>query len=510
MERRLLTAVLLSAAVLILWTLLSPRPHRQPPPLQPSAASGTPITTPASISQSNVPVTTATSVSSFTVTTDNLLLVFNTWGAGIREVRIREKHDTGDQFFLLCSGPRDALATFPSVNFSTTVAVQGSTVTITFTGTDAAAGRVVKTVRITPLRLAAWLDVSVTTEREAAVAYTWNHYLRIDDFAREANRVFLGYGTPDDVAVEQLSGTTPRRGDVLWAAVSGRHFLTAMFPETAAAVSAAQIDNMTRAVTVQPVPGRVSSVRVLLAPKSLALLNHRDLRRYKFARTIDLGWFAPLSRLFDWLLRQFHALTGNYGVSIILLTLIIQLMTLPLTVNQLKSTRMMREIQPKIQALQKIYKDDQARLGQEMMNLYKEYKYNPLSGCLPLLLQMPVFIALFSMLNNTYDLRGASFALWISDLSQPDRFPVPFTSFSFALLPILMGGLMFLQQASSGSLSDPNQRMMALVMPVVITVIFFNMPSGLVLYWLTSNVLTIIVQTVLNRTLGTAAQPVRR
>jgi YidC/Oxa1 family membrane protein insertase len=164
----------------------------------------------------------------------------------------------------------------------------------------------------------------------------------------------------------------------------------------------------------------------------------------------------------------------------------------------------MQRLQPKIKELQGRFKDDKEKLNKEMMKLYKEAGVNPLGGCLPLLLQMPVFIALYNVLRNTIELRGAPFALWINDLSSPDVLfsfgaTIPFIGSEFHLLPILMGGAMVLQTKLGGSPTGEGApaaqtKMMSTMMPIMFTVIFYGMPSGLVLYWLVNNILSIVQQ----------------
>jgi len=214
--------------------------------------------------------------------------------------------------------------------------------------------------------------------------------------------------------------------------------------------------------------------------------------------TIDFGWFAfgsfeivrALAKPLFYVLRYFHDFTHNYGLSIILLTVCVKLFFVPLQYKGYKSMKDMQVIQPKVQELQKKYKDDREQLSKEQIKLFRDHKVNPVGGCLPILLQMPVFIALFNILYMTIDLRQAPFALWITDLSVPDPFYV---------LPILMGASMVLQQKIMPTTMDPTQAKMMLMLPVFLTFIFLNFPSGLVLYWLTNNVLTIAQQFITDR-----------
>jgi len=199
--------------------------------------------------------------------------------------------------------------------------------------------------------------------------------------------------------------------------------------------------------------------------------------------TVDFGAFKELSKFFLYLLNFFHKISNNYGIAIILLSILLQIVTYPLTLKSFQSARAMKHLQPKIQELQLKYKSDPKRMQAETMHLYKTQKVNPFGGCLPMILQIPIFWALFSALQSAYELRNANFVFWINDLSNSDP-----------LLPILMGVSMFVQQKMTAISGDQTQKMMLYMMPVMFTVIFWNFPSGLVLYWLTNNILSIIIQ----------------
>jgi YidC/Oxa1 family membrane protein insertase len=198
-----------------------------------------------------------------------------------------------------------------------------------------------------------------------------------------------------------------------------------------------------------------------------------------------------------------HRGVPNYGLVIILLSALTKVLFWPLTQKSFKSMRDMQKLQPKLAALKEKYKDDAQRLNKAMMELYREHGVNPVGGCLPMLLQMPVFISLFNVLSKTIELRRAGFVWWINDLSAPDvvarlPFSLPFIGNAVSVLPILMGIAMFLQQKMSTT--DPKQAAMTYLLPVVFTVMFFRFPSGLVLYWLVNNVLTIGHQYLMART----------
>ncbi|MEF8834162.1 MAG: membrane protein insertase YidC, partial [Halofilum sp. (in: g-proteobacteria)] len=206
--------------------------------------------------------------------------------------------------------------------------------------------------------------------------------------------------------------------------------------------------------------------------------------------TIDYGYLAFLSEPLFWVLDWIHSYVGNWGVAIILLTLLIKLVFYKLSEKSYRSMAKMRKLQPKIQQLKDRYGDDRERMGRAMMDLYKTEKINPLGGCLPIVVQIPVFIALYWMLLGTVELRHADFMLWINDLSTRDPWYV---------LPLLMGASMWAQQKLNPAPVDPMQQKIFQALPVVFTVFFMFFPAGLVLYWLTNNVLSIAQQYYITR-----------
>ncbi|MFP4225532.1 MAG: membrane protein insertase YidC, partial [Desulfobacterales bacterium] len=203
-----------------------------------------------------------------------------------------------------------------------------------------------------------------------------------------------------------------------------------------------------------------------------------------------------------WLMNFIHDhLVANYGVAIILLTILFKIIFWPLGSKSYRSMAEMKKLQPLMADIRKKYKDDKKRMNEELMQLYKTYKVNPMSGCLPMLVQIPVFIAFYRMLYEAIELRHAPFMLWINDLSAPDRLfhfdiniPLMLPPYGIPVLTIIMGATMFLQQKLSPPPGDPAQAKFMMMMPLVLTVIFINFPAGLVLYWLVNNVISIAQQ----------------
>jgi YidC/Oxa1 family membrane protein insertase len=180
-----------------------------------------------------------------------------------------------------------------------------------------------------------------------------------------------------------------------------------------------------------------------------------------------------------------NKVTNNYGIDIIIISILIKIIFLPLTQISFKSMKEMQKVQPEMNRLKATYKNDKAKLQQEIMLLYKRRKINPMSGCLPMLIQIPVFIALYNALQNAIEMRHAPFFWWIQDLSAKD--PIYIT-------PLIMGATMVIQQKMTPTSADPTQAKMFMLMPIMFTFLFLSFPSGLVLYWLVNNVLSIAHQ----------------
>jgi YidC/Oxa1 family membrane protein insertase len=259
--------------------------------------------------------------------------------------------------------------------------------------------------------------------------------------------------------------------------------------------------------------------RFFLGPKSqevLALYNTgrnefglRDMQLVEVAST--RGILAPLERLLKWLLFFFYGLVPNYGVAIILLTLLVKILFFPLTKKGSEATLRMQALAPKIKELQEKYKDNRQKLNAEMAAFYQKEGYNPISGCLPMLLQLPIFFAMYSLFNNHFELRGAQFIPgWIPDLSVPEaiwNFPegvrLPFLGWTaLRALPFIYVGSQLLYGKVTqlpGQQSNPQMKMMLYVMPIVFFFILYNVPSGLLIYWIFSNLLTLVQQVIINR-----------
>jgi YidC/Oxa1 family membrane protein insertase len=301
----------------------------------------------------------------------------------------------------------------------------------------------------------------------------------------------IGFGEMQDNELGQRPGWANG-----WAAMLQHYFVTAWVPEREQIYqySTAVFSNNRYALrlvgpsqTVEPNNQQVFGITLYAGPKLqdelAALAPGLDL-------TVDYGWLWFIAQPLFWMLKLIYEWIGNWGWAIIILTIMIKLAFFHLSATSYKSMANMRRLHPRLVSLKERYGDDKARMNQAMMELYKKEKINPLGGCLPILVQIPVFIALYWVLLESVELRQASFILWLNDLSTPDPFFV---------LPLIMGATMLVQHYLNPAPIDPVQQKVMLVLPIVFTVFFAFFPSGLVLYWVVNNVLSIAQQWVITK-----------
>ena len=299
-------------------------------------------------------------------------------------------------------------------------------------------------------------------------------------------------------------GVAPVSGKITYAGFGDRYFLSALMPKKPVNGTLA-MDYVSGEADVRVLFDGVATVagEVFMGPKELDVLDAVDPALNK---TINFGWTSIIALPFLKLLKLFYRIAPNYGLAIILLTIVVRLLTLPMSIKGQRSMMKMQRLQPQVERIREKHKDDSERLNREMVDLYKRNHVNPLGGCLPMAVQLPVFFGLYEALLNAIELRHAPFVGWITDLSAPDClhiswFPVlPMTSCSgIPVLVILMTITAFLQQWMSPKQPDPNQQKMMMYMPVAFSLIFVNMPAGLTLYYFSSNLLGVVQQFILNR-----------
>ena len=288
---------------------------------------------------------------------------------------------------------------------------------------------------------------------------------------------------------EDLNATVYHRGEMKWVAFQNKYFGSALVPlhGSKAGIVFKEKDQVFVGLEYESVQSAATASHLFYAgTKELEILEEKGNH---LVRMIDYGWFGnkfaflvkPLLKV----LAYFYGLTQNYGWAIIFLTLIIKLLFFPLTHKSFKSMKGMQKIQPYVKIIQERNKDDRQKMNAELLELYKKHKVNPVGGCLPMLLQIPVFIALYHALFFSIELRGAPFIGWITDLSVQDPYYVT---------PVLMGITMFLQQKMTPSVGDPMQQKIMMFLPILFTFLFISFPAGLVIYWTVNNMLTISQQ----------------
>ncbi len=289
-----------------------------------------------------------------------------------------------------------------------------------------------------------------------------------------------------------------------WAAMLQHYFLTALVPANHEAVEhyyTLALDNnryvigaITPTISIAANATGLVEQKLYMGPKIQGKLEEIAPG---LELTVDYGVLWFLAKPLFWCLQKFHNITGNWGWAIVLVTLMLKLLFFKLSAAGYKSMAKMRLVQPRLMAIKDRYKGDRARLNQAMMDIYKKEKINPLGGCFPILIQIPVFIALYWTLLESVELRQTGFIFWLTDLSTPDRFYV---------LPLLMGATMLIQQKLNPAPMDPVQQKVMSILPIVFTVFFAFFPSGLVLYWVVNNTLSIVQQWVITRSIERAAQ----
>ena len=308
-------------------------------------------------------------------------------------------------------------------------------------------------------------------------------------------------------AKKLTDGPVVLQGKVSWAGYVDNYFMTSVVPTTGNAntVTVQGSEQQARTVIAEgaqtlPAHGAKSfAYTMYFGPKKLQVLQTAG---HDLDQAVNYGWFDVLAKPMLWLLNFFYQYIGNYGIAIILVTVLIKLTFWPITQKGMKSMKNMQKLQPKISKLKEKFKDDPAKMNQEMMGLYKTYKVNPVGGCLPMLIQIPFFFALYRVLMAAIELRHAPFMLWINDLSAPDRLgigvDIPYLH-GIPILTLLMGASMYLQQKMSPTTADPAQARIMQFLPVIFTFMFINFASGLVLYWFINNLLSILQQQLINR-----------
>ncbi len=553
MEKRALLAVVLSLLVFIIYTqFLTPKPAQPPstPPKQaeeaapPTTAQPTPLLKPAAPAASPAarPQPTERPVREIEVENGLLRLIFSEKGARLRSCRLLRFKETNDPHSPpkeLIDVPLDDLAPLglSSLNgrlpglddavFGAETDEQKITVgdkprEIIFRWLSPSGVEVVKRFIVRPQDYVIGLKVELINRSAKSLDDNLGLALTARQEKGEGGRyAFKGFGA---FVNNKLFEEKPKKfkeepmvlsGDVSWGGYENSYFLQALIPLSGqgsfkASLAGGEKDREIVVVRYTSPPFSLAvggsesfDFDLFFGPKEIGVLNRAG---HNLDAALNMGWFDLIAKPFLYFLKYIYKVVPNFGVAIIILTIGVKIIFWPLTQKSYKSMKAMQKLQPQMAKLRERYKNDKQRMNQELMGLYKAHKVNPMGGCLPMIIQIPVFIALYRLLDYAIELRHAPFLLWISDLAAPDRlFRFPFhlplmePPYGIPVLTLLMGASMFLQQKMTPTPGDPTQAKVMLLMPIVFTFVFINFPSGLVLYWLTNNVLSIAQQVLINR-----------
>lgn len=468
------------------------------------------------------------------ITTDYLNVTLDTLGGDIREVRLRKfpvtqdkpeepfqlLTDSGAKLFVAQSGfsmlkgngPNHE-SIFQSDKTSYTLEEGQDQLQVNMTWTDTDGIKVTRTY--TFYRSSHLIDMSVKVENNSAQDWQGSFYRQQQrtHFGEESQSIFMMNTymggviyTPEElyekIAFSDMQESKLNRQNVSggWIAMMQHYFLAAWIPTADSTNSFYSnylnyryyLGMISPAETVLAGQSKIFNSKIYIGPKDQNVLE--DIAP-GLELTADYGFLTVIAKPLFWLLSTLHSLFNNWGWSIIFLTLIIKLVFYKLSETSYKSMANMRKLQPRMQALKERYGDDRQGMNKALMELYKKEKINPLGGCLPILVQIPVFIALYWVLFEAVELRQAPFILWIQDLSAKDPYFV---------LPILMGVTMVIQQKLNPAPLDPIQAKVMMALPFVFTIFFLFFPSGLVLYWVVNNSLSIAQQWVITKRISEA------
>ncbi len=536
MDKRAFLAILLSLLILVVWQEWMSRyysPPPQPPetPAQREAAksppSAPPLAVPAPSQDPEVPATLsfAEAAKDVRVETKDYIAVLTTRGARLKSLKFKHYRISADRqsppYEMIASAPDVPLplglswnSTAPVTDASLVYAVVGGDLKLTgeSKGTvafkaQAADGSVVsKTFTFFGSGYQIQIETSVKSSAGAGIAPAILLTEKSDQSQYNPSAPFEGLIALVDGKIKREHSVEPNNtldftGDIAWAGFGHTYFFFALMPENGAQhrLTLSQTGAALTAALNAPPGSMPQRYTLFVGPKDLETL---EAAGKGIERSIDFGYFAFIAIPFLYVLHFSHRFTASYGIDIILLTIILKILMAPLTHKSFVSMKAMQKLGPQMEKLKERYKNEKEKLNKEIMELYRRNGVNPLGGCLPMVLQFPVFIGLYNALSTPIELRHASF-MWIKDLSQPDWKSLPFSmggwDLGIPVLTILMGASMFIQQWMTPSVGDPNQRRMMLMMPLVFTFMFVTFPAGLTIYWLVNNVLSIAQQYWINR-----------
>lgn len=372
--------------------------------------------------------------------------------------------------------------------------------TLSFRGTMTDGTKVKKTYTFFPD--AYTIDMKIETEAASSAFKTVLDFAVIND-QNLSNINFKGpfvYNGKKFEQIEKIEKTLDYATSYQYAGLDESYFAFIWMPPENArpALTVLKAETGTPVLRLSTETG-VYQGKLFFGPKQADVLKSLNVNAEKI---IDYGWFDIIAKPLIWILNLFNRFTHNYGIDIILLTIIIKIIFYPLSIKSFKSMKEMQKLQPQLQKLKEKHKDDRQKLNQEMMEIYKRKGINPMGGCLPMVIQIPVFFALYKALSGAIELRHAPFMFWINDLSAPENlftFAIMGYVIPIRILPLIMGATQLIQQKMTPTSVDPMQEKMMLLMPIVFTFLFYGFSSGLVLYWLVNNVISIAQQYYFNK-----------
>ncbi len=527
MEKRVLIAVVLSIAVMYGYSILFPPPKQLPPekiqnsavPLQEKSTPINNLPLPKEVS-SSVAVKTVTEAKDVTVENDVFRAEFSTMGGAIKKLTLKHYKDKvgaagkditlineNNQNLFTFSSEYPGFASSPvqySVNSSNISLTGSEKKSLDFSLVTPAGIHLIKRFIFSGSSYGITLDNIIQNRSASAqdgslLILLRNHSVKPTE---EAGRyevfgptILSEAGITFDSIADVTKAEKIYSKSVKWTGFGDKYFLDAVISK----------DNSINSVSMKDINGileqRISSAKISLNPGTESVISYnlyvgpKDLGLLKaqgdgLEGVINLGWFAIIAKPLLHTINLFYGYLHNYGLAIILITVILKILFFPLTNKSYKSMKAMQKLQPKMQELKEKFKDDKDGLNRSVMELYKTHKVNPLGGCLPMIVQIPVFFGLYKALMFSVELRHAPFYFWLQDLSAKDP---------YYITPIIMGATMFIQQKMTPTNMDPMQAKMMLALPVVFTAMFLNFPSGLVLYWLVNNILTIAQQMYINK-----------
>ena len=527
MEKRAFLAVVLSIVVFYIFSMVMGPDKKPAAPAAPASTSpaAAPAAQPAvappaapAASSRPVPVSNAKDVS---IDTGLYTAVFSSRGGALKSMTLkkyREQNSPASSLVVLETNTDPALLTFSTratgfnLSDSAVYAADVETVTLsgnetrqlTFTHVSGQGFTVRKVYTFAADSYGIRLDTQVLNNSAAplvgsiqqVMTYPPEPKVKDNRFDTAGSYLFADNALQADKVKDVATASKKYDKNVLWAGFADKYFLSAILTEKNSIASvelkknaAGFMESIVSApqVTINAGQSATVSQRLFVGPKDIDILKAQG---NELVQSLDLGWFTALAKPLLYTLKFFYRYVGNYGIAIIIVTIILKVLFFPLTHKSYKSMKDMQKIQPKMAGLKEKYKDDRDAMNKAVMELYREHKVNPLGGCLPMVVQIPVFFALYKALMFSIELRHAPFYLWVTDLSDKDPYYVT---------PVIMGITMFIQQKMTPSQMDPIQQKMMLALPVVFTFMFLSFPSGLVLYWLVNNVLTIGQQMYINK-----------